>query len=263
MTGSKDDDAVPHPGEKRPRARNARPALMRTGPAINGNSSSALIYQTLRREIVSLHRRPGEPISEKELGLLFGVSRTPIREAILRLAAEQLVEIAPQSGTYVARIPLPTLNEAIVIRRALEKVTVSAAADNASRSQIALLDANLERQREAAAADDRDAFHDADEQFHGSIAEAAGYPGIWATVLQVKVQVDRYRHLTLPQPGRMVRLVEEHAAIARAIGAHDAKTAVAALEAHLDGLRAGLDEFPGLNPSYFYGDIATALKPGK
>lgn len=246
-----DDEDLP---AKRPRARNARPALMRSGPAVNGNSSSALIYQTLRREIVSLARRPGDPISEKELGQLFGVSRTPIREAVLRLAAEQLVEIAPQSGTYVARIPLAALGEAIVIRRALEEVTVREAATRIARSQAALIEANLERQREAALIDDRDAFHEADEQFHGAIAEAAGYPGIWNTVLQVKVQIDRYRRLTLPQPGRMLRLVEEHAAIAHAIAAHEPDRAVAALDIHMDGLRDGLDEFPGLNPSYFYTD---------
>jgi DNA-binding GntR family transcriptional regulator len=246
-----DDDTT----GKRIRARNARPAIMRVGPGASGNSAAALIYQTLRRDIVSLHRKPGDPIIEKDLAATFGVSRTPIREALLRLAAEHLVEIAPQSGTFVARIPLATLPEAIVIRRALEELAVRTAASNASRSQIALLEANLERQREAVASDDRDAFHDADEDFHATIAEAAGYPGIWTVVQQVKLQVDRYRHLTLPQPGRMARLVEEHAAIAHAIRDRDGALAVIQLGLHLDGLAAGLTEFPGLNPSYFYGDV--------
>lgn len=240
---------------KRMRARNARPAVMRAGPGTSGNSASALIYQTLRRDIVALHRKPGDPIVEKDLAAAFGVSRTPIREALLRLAAEHLVEIAPQSGTFVARIPLDGLPEAIVIRRALEELAVRAAASNATRSQIALLEANLERQREAVAGDNRDAFHDADEDFHATIAEAAGYPGIWPLVQQVKLQVDRYRHLTLPQPGRMARLVKEHAAIVQAIRDRDADRAVAKLDIHLDGLVDGLDEFPGLNPSYFYGDV--------
>jgi DNA-binding GntR family transcriptional regulator len=248
---------------KRIRARNARPAIMRVGPGAGGNSASALIYQTLRRDIVSLHRKPGDPIVEKDLAATFGVSRTPIREALLRLAAEHLVEIAPQSGTFVARIPLDALPEAIVIRRALEELAVKTAAVNASRSQIALLEANLERQRETVASDDRDAFHDADEEFHATIAGAAGYPGIWPIVQQVKLQVDRYRHLTLPQPGRMARLVEEHAAIVRAIRDGDAGLAVAKLGIHLDGLVDGLDEFPGLNPSYFYGDVAAIRRKSR
>lgn len=249
----RDDDGEAKP-PRRPRARNAQPSVMRPGPTNVSNSASALIYQTLRREIISLQRKPGEPIIEKEIGSTFGVSRTPIREAILRLAAEQLVEIVPQSGTFVARIPLSALPEAIVIRRALEEVAVRTAAQMASRSQIAGLEANLERQREAVEAGDQDGFHEADEAFHAALAEAAGYPGIWMVVQQVKVQVDRYRHLTLPQPGRMERLVSEHSAIARAIRDHDADRAVSCLDAHLDGLEAGLEIFPDLNPNYFFGD---------
>lgn len=259
-------EPVPGIGEetigKRTRARNARPAVMRAGPGVNGNSTSALIYQTLRRDIVSLHRKPGDPIVEKELAATFGVSRTPIREALLRLAAEHLVEIAPQSGTFVARIPLAALPEAIVIRRALEELAVRTAAVNATRSQIALIEANLERQREAMATDDHDAFHDADEDFHAMIAEAAGYPGIWTVVQTVKLQVDRYRHLTLPQPGRIARLIEEHAAIAHAIRDRDGQRAVTKLGIHLDGLVEGLAQFPNLNPGYFYGDLtAIGQKP--
>lgn len=261
-TASDPPDETGETKEKRNRARNARPALVRVGPGSNGNSAAALIYQTLRRDIVCLHRKPGEPIVEKELATTFGVSRTPIREALLRLATEHLVEIAPQSGTFVARIPLNALPEAIVIRRALEEFSVKTAAHGASRSQIALLEANLERQRETVAALDHDAFHEADEDFHARIADAAGYPGIWTVVQQVKLQVDRYRHLTLPQPGRMARLVEEHAEIVRAIRDHDADRAVIKLGLHLDGLVDGLEEFPSSNPSYFYGDITSVGKRG-
>ena len=65
----------------------------------------------------------------------------------------------------------------------------------------------LERQREANAAKDRDAFHQADEMFHAAIADVAGYPGIWKLILQVKVHVDRYRRLTLPQSGRITQVI--------------------------------------------------------
>jgi DNA-binding GntR family transcriptional regulator len=230
---------------------------MRPRPPIPGKNTSAIIYQTLRREIVSMQRKPGEPIVEKEISQIFGVSRTPVREAILRLAAENLIEIAPQSGTFVGRIPLDGLSEAMVIRKALESVTVRGAAEKATRSQIAGLQAILERQREAVEADDQDGFYNADEAFHATIAEVAGYQGIWTFIQQVKVQVDRYRHLTLPQPGRMPLLIKEHAAIIEAIGAHHGDKAVAALDAHLGGLEAGLDIFPDLNPNYFFSERGT------
>ena len=75
------------------------------------------------------------------------------------------------------------------------------AAERATASQILALHSVVERQREADVAYDRDAFHQADELFHATIAEIAGYPGIWKLILQVKVNVDRFRQLTLPQAG--------------------------------------------------------------
>jgi DNA-binding GntR family transcriptional regulator len=245
---------------KRMRARNARPTVMHAGPRAPGNSASALVYQVIRREIVSMQRKPGEPIVEKELGFTFGVSRTPIREAILRLADEGLVEVVPQSGTFVARIPLDALPEAFIIRRALEEVTVRAAAERATKSQITGLHAILELQREKMAADDREGFHEADQSFHAAIAEAAGHPGIWMLVQQVMVQVDRYRRLTLPQPGRMERVIAEHVGVTEAIAEHDVEKAAAAIDAHIDGLRVGLEDFPDHNPDYFFGDLSNGMR---
>jgi GntR family transcriptional regulator, rspAB operon transcriptional repressor len=231
----------------RPGARNIRigssgvgRTAMEDGTALRVTTTSALIYQTLRNEIVSLRRRPGESILEKEIGAQFGVSRTPVREAILRLAAEKLVEIFPQSGTFVARIPIDELPEAIVIRKALEEVAMRAAAEHASRAQVTSLRANLDLQREAIAAENYDSFRSIDDAFHADIAKIAGYPGIWPIVRSLKIQVDRYCHLTLPKPGRMARLLREHSAIYRAIRDHDADLAAAELRAHIDGIMTGV-----------------------
>src|SRR5713101_6842168 len=141
-------------------------------------TASSKIYSDLRAELVSLQRRPGEVISEAEIALSYGVSRTPVREAILKLSDEGLVEIFPQSGIFVSRIPVAALPETIIIRKALEETTARLAAERATASQILALRSILERQREANAAGDADTFHRADETFHATIAEVAGYPGI-------------------------------------------------------------------------------------
>jgi DNA-binding GntR family transcriptional regulator len=240
---------------KRPRARHVRPRALPNGLDVRAASASAQIYQILAADIVSTRRKPGRLIIEKDLSAAFGVSRTPVREAILRLEAENLVEIVPQSGTFVARIPLAALPEAIVIRRALEEVSVRAAAKRATAAHFAVLQVNLRQQEERVAADDSDGFHEADKAFHAAIAEAAGYPGIWPLIQQVKVKVDRFCHLTLPEPGRMDRLVNEHRAIADAIEARDGDRAVAALDVHMAGLRADLRELPKLDPDYFVGEL--------
>ncbi|GGG10348.1 GntR family transcriptional regulator [Rhizobium wenxiniae] len=204
-------------------------------------STSALIYQVLWNDIVSLRRYPGDPILEKEIAAQFGVSRTPVREAILRLSNEKLIEILPQSGTFVARIALDTLPEAIVVRKALEDVTVRAAALKASRTQIATLRANLELQKVQAAEADYEGFRRTDDTFHTLIAEAAGYPGIWDIIKSVKIKVDRYCHLSLPKPGRIARLIKEHTAIFNAIRDHDPDRAAEAIHAHLDAIMTGVE----------------------
>lgn len=217
---------------------------LRIAREFRGGSASAQIYQILRSEILSVHRKPGDPISEKEIESTLGVSRTPIREAILRLAAENLIEIVPQSGTFVAPIPFDALPESITIRKTLEELTVRSAAIKASLSQIAQLKTNLAIQRECAQMGDIDAFYQADEDFHATIAEIGGFPGAWPLVLQVKVQVDRFCHQTLPEAGRMERLIAEHAAIAEAIEQRDPDKAVAALDLHIERLMDRVETVP-------------------
>ncbi len=156
-------------------------------------------------------------------------SAAPVREAILKLADEGLLEIFPQSGIFVSRIPIAELPEAILVRRALEETTARIAASQATASRLLALQSVLQSQREAESADDHDAFHRADEAFHATIAEVAGYPGIWTLIQQVKIHVDRYRRLTLPQPGRITRAIAEHETILAAIAAHDPAQAVAAI----------------------------------
>jgi DNA-binding GntR family transcriptional regulator len=228
-----------------------RPAAHRRGSRPRTATAASKIYSDLRAELVSLQRRPGEVISEAEIALGYGVSRTPVREAILKLSDEGLLDIFPQSGIYVARIPVAALPEAIIIRKALEATTAQLAAERATFSQILVLHSILERQREANAAADRGAFHQADEMFHATIAEVAGYPGIWTLIQQVKVHVDRYRLLTLPQQGRIARTIAEHEAILRAIEAHDPAAARIALEIHLESLLTHISATQSLNPEFF------------
>src|SRR6266403_169165 len=138
---------------RRPTPGNRRSGRPRTATA------ASRIYSDLRVELVSLQRRPGEAISEAQIALSYGVSRTPVREAILKLSDEGLLEIFPQSGIFVSRIPVAALPEAIIIRTALEETTARLAAARATSSQILALQSILERQREASAAGDSDTFH--------------------------------------------------------------------------------------------------------
>src|SRR5690242_15180309 len=103
-------------------------------------------YDALRASIISLQRTPGQRLSEAELARELGVSRTPVREAIIQLRAEGLVEVAPQLGSFVSKISLRSVREAQFAREALESAAVRAAAQR-------LDGATAERLRQNIAAD--------------------------------------------------------------------------------------------------------------
>lgn len=256
MTGSPSTAWTSAQKPRKPRARNAPPAAGAPMRAHKPVKNSEIIYGDLKRAIITLELTPGTPIVERDLTERYGISRTPLREAVLRLAEERLVDVVPKSGTYVARIPLSNLRESIVARRALEEVTVRAATRRASESQIMGMRAIIQRQKEMAEAGDEEAFHRADEDFHAAIAAAGSFPGIWDMIQQMRVHIERYRRLTLPQAGRMQVVVGEHAAVLDAIAAGDADAAVTRMKDHLDKLTLDIAVFRDMWPDYFIYDAS-------
>lgn len=213
--------------------------------------SAGLLHADLRRRILTLDLLPGAPISEIPIAEEYNVSRTPVREALQRLAGEGLVEIGSKSGNHVARIPLHALSQAIVVRRALEGVTARLAARQGRASQIMELEARLEHMRELLPAAKAEVFHAADEAFHAMIATMAGYPGIWTLVEAAKLHVERFRRIILPQQGRMALIVEEHAAIFRPIAARDEDGAAEAMDAHIGVLEHSPETVRRAHPDFF------------
>lgn len=214
-------------------------------------SIASQIRKSLRDEIVGMVRRPGDAISEKLISATYGVSRTPVREALLALAEEGLVDIFPQSGTFVARIPLAGIPEAMLVRESLESTMVRLAAEAADERDIAELTHHLAEQTAAAKARDLEAFHALDESFHALIARIAGYPGVWSLVQQVKYQIDRFRLLTLTMGDRPLGVVAEHLSIVEAIADRAPERAETAMVAHLATVRTGLAAARATNPEYF------------
>lgn len=220
------------------------------------------VYGRIKARILDLDLAPGAALSEPDLALQYGVSRTPIREALIRLADEGLVSIIPKSGTMVSRIPVHLLPEAILVRQALEDVTVRHAAARATRSDLLRLEASILSQEELVAAADFDSFHLADEEFHALIAGIAGLPGIWTLVERAKMHIDRYRRLTLPQAGRMERVVREHRAVLEAIAHGDPDAAARAMAAHVSGLVISIEAVRDANPDFFEGEFDRPAQAG-
>ncbi|OWV65239.1 GntR family transcriptional regulator [Rhizobium sp. R339] len=227
------------------------PSFQELGGRLRRVTAAGVIYERLHADIVSLRMRPGMLLQEKRIAEEFGVSRTPVREALLRLSEGGLVDIFPQSGTVVSRVPVSVIPEAVVVRKALEGTTVEMAAQTATPADIARLDAIIARQHAHAAADDVVSFHEDDEAFHEAIAQISGYPGIWGLLKTVKVQIDRARRLALPALGRMGNVVHEHTIIRDALVAHDAAAAREAMIHHLSAVIPDVDELRSRYPDYF------------
>lgn len=219
--------------------------------AESGMSASRRVYLCLRRRIVEMNMLPGARVVERDIAEEFGTSRTPVHEAVQRLADEGLIEIVPRSGTFVARIPLDALEEANLVRHALETAIIEKAAARVGPDDAARLRAILAEQEAAIVANDFGTFHRTDERFHALLAELSGYPGVWPIIQQAKTQMDRYRQLTLPLEGRMAGVLEEHRAVVDAIEARDPARAAAAMREHLDHVMPVLEITRKLRPEFF------------
>ncbi len=197
---------------------------------------TAQVYEVIRRAIVGLAMPPGSVIDERAICEQLGVSRTPLREAILKLSDEHLVVVVPNSGTYVSRIDLQTVFDGQLVRDALEIKVVGLAAIKMSPTFERKLDFNMYQQKRLAAELDYDGFYELDEAFHLMICEHGASLRIWKIVYGAKGQLDRVRRLAFPVPMHLETVLTEHAAIADGLRLRDPEAAAAAMKLHLDRL---------------------------
>jgi DNA-binding GntR family transcriptional regulator len=210
---------------------------VRTDPSTEviarGRTIGAQVHALLRGEIIAGRLLPGAALSEHELSQRFGVSRTPIREALIKLAEDHLVEIFPQYGSFVTRIKLRAVFDSQFIREALECAAVEKAVERIDEARAEELIAVIERQRELHRAGDEDGFFLADERLHALILETAGHGGVWQCVASAKAQMDRVRFLAMRIPRKQTAVIAEHAGVVERLIERDRDGAVAAMRRHL------------------------------
>lgn len=208
-------------------------------------------YTWIKRAILTLELKPDEALSEKELSVKFGISRTPVREALIKLADEGLVDIFPQRGTYVSPIRVSQVLEAQFIREALEVAVVRKAAEKMNAAAKQQLHANLEEQSVAVQDANLQAFIRLDEAFHHTFSALAEMPRAWRVIQNVKGQLDRVRFLSLPHPGHLAQLYDQHTAIAEAAIKGDAEQAAQHMRHHLREVFKSVDELISEKPELF------------
>jgi DNA-binding GntR family transcriptional regulator len=208
------------------------------------------VYDVLRGLIVSLRLPPGERVSDAAWARDLGVSRTPVREAVLQLADEGLVDVVPQHGTFVARISSAAVLEAQFVREALEIAALRAAVGRLPAGFEERIQANLAEQRRAGGRG-AEGFYALDQAFHRLLLDASGHPEVWRIAHRSRAHLDRVRQLSLPDPDVISGLVGEHELIAERLLAGDGEGAETALRDHLQLVAVKLPELIEQHPEYF------------
>ena len=213
------------------------------------------VYLAMRDQIVGLELEPFSMISEKRISEEMGVSRTPVREALARLAAHNLVDIYPQRGTFVSPFRRPDLERSQFLREALEVALVQRVIELPDRAELVKrLRAEVELQETFASILDEQRFFQSDEDFHRLISNYAGLPGLWEEIQRSKVHMDRCRHLALASVEKDISAITtQHIAIVDAVEAGDAVAASAAMSIHLRRIFNTVDQVMELHPQYFEG----------
>lgn len=212
------------------------------------------VYDVIRHAIVSLAFPPGAPINEKLICERLEISRTPVREALIQLHAENLVHVVPNSGTFVSPIDLQRLFDGQLVRDALETRVVQFAARKATPAFVRSLDFNMHQQRVLAAEADYDQFYELDEGMHRAICEFGASAEVWKIVYSAKAHLDRVRRLAYPERDHLRIVLGEHEEILEALRARDPDAARQAMQAHLDRVFLTIRHLMDQRPDYFAED---------
>jgi len=174
-------------------------------------------YRVLKENIMSLELKPGELLSEIELSEKLNISRTPIREVLMRLKNEHLIEVKPQSGTYVSLIDLDLIKQAIFMRFALEEKILKEACDYFPEEKILELEKNIFAQNIISNMDGGEKeFHKLDTSFHETLFLGVKKDFVWESILKISTHYNRMRLLSQKKDSKL-SVVKQHEEILNVI----------------------------------------------
>lgn len=195
-----------------------------------------VIFNTLRRAVLTGELIPGERLTELQLAAQFGVSRTPVREAIRMLEQEGLVTLRPARGAVVSGITAESVKDVLEIRRALDVLCAQLACRRIEPEAVSELKDACDAFEKAVSAPDKDikSIAACDIAFHDIILDSAANKRLKQLVNNLSEQMYRYRFEYLKDSEIYPQLVKEHIAIYEAIAAGDTDAASAACGVHID-----------------------------
>lgn len=221
-----------------------------TGQSSGGAARS--IYETLRQQIVDMELLPDATLSRSELAERYGVSLTPLREAMHELEQDGLIRIYPQSKTVVTRIDEKALHETQFLRVAVETEVVRRLCETPSAETVSRAQAIVQMQTALIGdTNHMDMFLDLDRAFHRTLFEGVGMSSLNAMVARRLGHLARCQRLELPMKGKMQAIADHHARILEGIAAMDIEAATTAVREHLSGTIRRVSSLKSEFPDYF------------
>lgn len=211
------------------------------------------VYNYLYNSILDLSLQPGYALSESEIGIQLNVSRTPVREAMIQLGKQELVEIVPQIGTYVSLIDPALVEESRHMREILEIAIIKEAAEKINEATLLELDRCLSMQRIVIKEGNYKEFIIHDDAFHEIIFKSLGKGRTWKAIDQMHAQFKRVRMMRLrtTDTHRWSEVLNEHEDLYNALKNKDACTAEKKMKEHLTKGVIHMDELKHKYPDYF------------
>lgn len=219
---------------------------------IRNISASQQIRDALRERIITLDLAPGKNLSRGEIAEFYGVSQTPVRDAMMRLEEEGLLYIYPQSKTEVSKIDIDHAKETQFLRLSLEIEVTRQLCSNSNISHVlSIAEHALQSQKQALGMGDLDIFSEHDRAFHRAFFEAAKVSELWDLVTERSGHIDRLRNLNLPDPGKASEIIACHQRILDAVKSCNITTAEAEVRGHLTGTLASVETIRAQHPEFF------------
>ena len=210
--------------------------LLERYPRENGREYA---LRVIKNNIIRLELAPGSRVSEKNLADEMGLSRTPVREALIELARGGIVEIYPQRGSMVALIDYSLVEEARFMRSVMENAVVRLVCEMAKPEDILKLGENLKLQEFYLDSTDAGRLMELDDDFHKLLFDIAQKSQSYLLMHNLTLHFDRVRNMALSAV-KELKIVQDHQAIVEAIRQHDAERAGELMEIHLS--RYKIDE---------------------
>lgn len=213
------------------------PRIRRLPESRDGLPSSEFVYRRLKERIISGDLAPDTRLIELSIAAEFGVSRTPVREALKHLAADNLVLADPARGMVVHAPDASEIEDVFVVREALDGLAARLAAHRITPSELSRLRLIVDSMRQAILADRREQIVIANQRFHDVIYGAAGNDMLARVASDLRDFVRRFSTLPFASPDRVEHVLAEHEAILDALERHDPGAAQKASDTHLAAAR--------------------------